>query len=125
MVTELEELIRNVMEAILENQPRKNSERYNVGKSDDTVTAGTVTTVTFTLADKYVTRLAEAYTALRTNCAYLWNINGKTNELCEIGFIGGLPITAETIVLKITNSGATDQSVPYYIKGWGDYKGGG
>ena len=121
-MTELEELVRDVLEAILENQPRKNSERYNVGKSDNKVTAGTAMTITFTLADLYVTRLAEAYAALRSDCAYLWNINGKTNELCEIEFIGGLPITAKTIVLKITNSGSTDQSVPYYIKGWGDLK---
>ena len=122
MTTELEELTRNVMESILENQPRKTSERYNVGSSSTTVAAGTATTVTFTLADLYVTKLVEAYAALRTNCTYLWNINGKTNDLSEIEFIGGLPITAKTIVLKITNSGGTDQSVPYYIKGWGDLK---
>ena len=121
-MTELEELIRNVMESILENQPRKTSERYNVGKSDNTVTAATALIITFTLADLYVTRLVEAYAALRTNCAYLWNINGKTNELNEIEFIGGLPITAKTIVVRITNSGGSDQSVPYYIKGWGDLK---
>ena len=119
---ELEELLRDVVEGILENQPRKSSERYNVGKSGNTVIAGTAMTVTFTLADLWVTRLVEAYAALRTNCAYLWNINGKSNELSEIEFIGGLPVTAKTIVLKITNSGASDQSVPYYIKGWGDLK---
>ena len=121
-MTELEELIQNVMESILENQPRKSSKRYNTGSSDNTVTAATAMTITFTLADKYVTRLVEAYAALRTNCAYLWNINGKTNELNEIEFIGGLPITAKTIVLTITNSGTTDQSVPYFLKGWGDLK---
>ena len=121
-MTELEELLRDVLESILENQPRKSSERYNVGKSDNTVITGTAMTITFTLVDLYVTRLVEAYAALRTNCAYSWNINGKTNELSEIEFIGGLPITAKTIVLKITNSGGTDQSVPYFLKGWGDLK---
>jgi len=121
-MTELEELIQNVMESILENQPRKSSERYNTGSSDNTVPAATAMTITFTLADLYVTRLVEAYAALRTNCAYLWNINGKTSTLNEIEFIGGEPITAKTIVVKITNSGASDQSVPYYIKGWGDLK---
>ena len=122
-MTELEELLRDVLEGILENAPRRTSERYNVGKAVNTVTHGTVMTITFTLADLYVTRLVEAYAALRTNCAYEWNINGKINELNEIEFIGGLPITAKTIVLKITNSGGTDQSVPYFLKGWGDLKG--
>jgi len=121
-MTELEEKLLLVLDAILENQPRKTSERYNVGKAVNTVGAGSVMTVTFTLSDLYVTRLAEAYAALRTNCAYSWNINGKTNELNEIEFIGGLPITAKTIVLTITNSGTTDQSVPYFLKGWGDLK---
>ena len=121
-MTELEEKLLLVLDGILENQPRKTSERYNVGKAVNTVTAGTVMTITFTLADLYVTRLVEAYAALRTNCTYAWNINGKINELNEIEFIGGLPITAKTIVLKITNSGGTDQSVPYFLKGWGDLK---
>ena len=119
---ELDEKIVLLIDALLENAPRRTSERYNVGKAVNTVTHGTVMTITFTLADLYVTRLVEAYAALRTNCAYEWNINGKINELNEIEFIGGLPITAKTIVLKITNSGATDQSVPYFLKGWGDLK---
>ena len=121
-MTELEEKIQTLIDAMLENQPRKTSERYNVGASVFTVVAGSAMTVTFTLADRYVTRLVEAYAALRTNCTYLWNINGKTSELNEIEYIGGLPITAKTIVLKVTNSGGTDQSVPYYLKGWGDLK---
>ena len=121
-MTGLEEKLLLVLDAILENQPRKTSKRYNTGLSVNTVIAGTAMTITFVLADLYVTRLVEAYAALRTNCTYLWNINGKTNELNEIEFIGGQPITAKTIVLKITNSGASNQSVPYFIKGWGDLK---
>ena len=121
-MTELEEKLLLVLDAILENQPRKTSERYNVGKAVNTVSAGSAMTITFTLSDLYVTRLVEAYAALRTNCAYNWNINGKISELNELEFIGGLPVTAKTIVLRVTNNGGTDQSVPYYIKGWGDLK---
>ena len=121
-MTELEEKLLLVLDSMLENQPRKTSERYNVGASVVTIVAGSIMTVTFTLVDKYVTRLVEAYAALRNNCTYLWNINGKTSELNELEYIGGLPITAKTIVLKITNSGGTSRSMPYYIKGWGDLK---
>ena len=121
-MTKLEDTLLLVLEAMLENQPRKTSERFDIGQSANTVTTGTIQTITFTLSDRYVTRLVETYAALRTNCAYTWNINGKISELNELEFIGGLPITAKTIVLQITNSGATDQSVPYYLKGWGDLK---
>ena len=55
-MTGLEEKIQGLVEAMLENQPRKESDRFMVGDTDD-INTGTSLTVTFTLSKLWVTRL--------------------------------------------------------------------
>ena len=123
-MTELEEKIQILIEAMLENQPRKTSDRYFTGDTDD-ITTGTSLTVTFTLSKQWVVRLLKAYADSRTGCTYTWIIDGKSYDLNELEFYKGKPITGETIVLIIANTSGITQTVGYFIQGWGDLKAGG
>ena len=113
-----------LIDALLENQPRKTSDRYFVGDTD-TILAGTQLTVTFSLSKDYVVRLVEAYADARTDCNYTWVIDGQSYTLNEVKFYLGKPITGESITLIIANTSAADVIIAYYIVGWGDFKAGG
>ena len=104
-----------LIDALLENQPRKTSDRYFVGDTD-TILAGTQLTVTFSLSKDYVVRLVEAYADARTDCNYTWVIDGKAYTLNEVKFYLGKPITGESITLIIANTSAADVIIAYYIK---------
>ena len=118
-MTELEEKLNTLIEAMLENQPRKTSDRYFVGDTDDIAT-GTSLMVAFTLSKLWVTRLVKAYADSRTGCTYTWNIDGKSYNLNELEFYQGKPLTGEKIVLVIANTSGSTQAVGYFISGWGD-----
>jgi hypothetical protein len=118
-MTEFEEKIQTLVETMLENQPRKTSDRYFSGDTDD-ITTGTSLTVTWTLNKLWVTRLTNAYADSRTGCTYTWLIDGKSYSLNKLEFYQGKPITGETIVLVIANTSGSTQTVGYYIMGWGD-----
>ena len=118
-MTELDEKIQTLIDAMLENQPRKTSDRYMVGDTDDIAT-GTSLTVTWTLNKQWVTRLVKAYADSRTGCTYTWNVDGKSYTLNELEFYKGKPLTGETIVLVIANTSGSTQTVGYFVSGWGD-----
>ena len=123
-MTELDEKIQTLIDAMLENQPRKTSDRYMMGDTDDIAT-GTSLTVTFTLSKQWVTRLVKAYADSRTGCTYTWIIDGKSYTLNGLEFYKGKPLTAETIVLVVANTSGSTQTVGYYVSGWGDRIGAG
>ena len=123
-MTELEEKLQTLVDAMLENQPRKTSDRFFSGDTDDILT-GTSLTVTFTLSAQWVIRLLKAYADSRTGCTYSWLVDGKSYDINELEFYMGKPITAETITLIVANTSGSTQTVGYYIKGWGDLKAGG
>lgn len=123
-MTELEEKLQILVDAMLENQPRKTSDRFFSGDTDDILT-GTSLTVTFTLSAQWVIRLLKAYADSRTGCTYSWLVDGKSYDINELEFYMGKPITAETITLIVANTSGSTQTVGYYIKGWGDLKAGG
>ena len=120
-MTELDEKIALLIDALLENAPRRTSDRYFVGDTDD-ITTGTSLTVTFTLSKLWVTRLVKAYADSRTGCTYTWNIDGKSYSLNELEFYKGKPLTGEKIVLVIANTSGSTQTMGYYVMGWGDLK---
>jgi len=124
MNNDLLDKIARLVDAMLENQPRLTSDRYNVGDTD-TITAGNQLTVTFTLSKDYVVRLVKAYADSRTGCTYTWVIDGKTYSLNEIEFYNGKPITGESIKLIIANTSGVDVTIGYFLRGWGDLKSGG
>ena len=121
MVSELEEKLQTLIDALLENMPSKNSDRFFTADTDDILT-GTQLTVTFSLSKLWVIRLLEAYADSRTGCTYTWNIDGKPYGINTVEFYKGKPITGESIVLVIANTSGSTQTVGYYIKGWGDLK---
>lgn len=123
-MTELDDKIEQLIDALRENQPRVTSDRYFVGDTD-TILAGTQLTVTFTLDKTYVVRLFRAYADARTGCAYQWWIDGKPFVLNEVEFYMGKPITGDNITLVIANTSGVDVIISYYIQGWGDMKAGG
>ena len=123
-MTELEEKLKILTDAMLENMPRKESDRFFVGDTDDILT-GTSLTITFTLNKRWVTRLVKAYADSRTGCTYTWNVDGKSYTLNELEFYKGKPLTGETIVLVIANTSGSTQTVGYYCSGWGDRIGAG
>lgn len=112
----------NLLNAMLENQPRHDSDRYFVGDSD-LIPAGTALTVTFELSKQWVTRLVEAYADVRTNFNYTWTIEGRQVDVNIAKFYKGKPLTGQSIILRIENPTAADEWVGYYIYGWGDYIG--
>lgn len=118
------ERLELMVESLLENMPRKTSDRYFVGDTD-TILAGTQLTVTFSLSKDYVVRLVNAYADARTGCNYTWVIDGKTYGLNEVEFYLGKPITGESITLIIANTSGVDVDVAYFIQGWGDSRAGG
>ena len=118
-MTELEDKLQELIDQMRENQPKVSSDRFFTGDTDDIAT-GTSLEVTFTLSSQWVIRLLKAYADSRTGCTYKWNIDGKIHELNEVEFYKGKPITAENIVLKISNTSGSTQTVGYYIQGWGD-----
>ena len=122
-MTGLEEKIQDLVEAMLENQPRKESDRFMVGDTDD-INTGTSLTVTFTLSKLWVTRLIKAYADSRSGCTYTWNIDGKSYNLNELEFYKGKPLVGEEIVLVVANTSGSTQTVGYFVSGWGDRVGG-
>ena len=123
-MTELEEKLLLLVDAMLENQPRKTSDRFDAGGTH-TLATGYSARFTFDLdLPKYVCRLVKAYADSRTGCTYSWNINGKTWELNEQEFYLGKPIYANP-VLTVANTSGVSQTFGYKIIGWGDLKAGG
>jgi len=120
-MAELDEKIALLIDALLENAPRRTSDRYVVGDTDDIAT-GTSLTVTFTLSKLWVTRLVKAYADSRTGCTYTWIIDGKSYSLNILEFYKGKPLTGETIVLVVANTSGATQTVGYFVSGWGDLK---
>ena len=120
-MTEFEEKLDILIEAMLENAPRRTSDRYCVGDTDSILT-GTQLTITFALSKLWVTRLLKAYADSRTGCTYTWNIDGKLHKLNELEFYMGKPLTGEEIVLVVANTSGSTQTVGYFISGWGDLK---
>ncbi len=118
------EQIDKLVEALLENQPRRTSDRFFVGDTD-TILLGTQLTVTFRLDPQYVVRLVRAYADARTGCNYTWMIDGKATNLNEVDYYLGKPITGESITLIIANTSAVDVDIGYFLSGWGDLKAGG
>jgi len=124
-MTELEEKLLVLVDAMLENQPRLTSDRYFVGLTT-TVPHATEVTITFTFGKQWVIRLLKAYADSRSNCTYKWMIDGKAFDINEIEFYKGKPITGENIKLIIANSDVIDdQTIGYFVMGWGDLKAGG
>lgn len=119
-----DEQIQMLVEALLENQPRKTSDRFNAGNTA-TVLAGTQLTVTFTLDKTYVIRVVRAYVDARPGCTYQWWIDGQVRVLNEVEFYMGKPVTGNSIVLVYANPTAGDVVIQYFISGWGDTKAGG
>lgn len=122
-MTELEEKIGLLVDALLENMPRRTSDRYCVGDTD-TILAGTQLTVTFTLGKQWVVRLVKAYADARTGCTYTWVIDGNAYSLNEVEFYLGKPINQD-IKLIIANASAVSVDIGYSIQGWGDLRSGG
>lgn len=108
-----------LLNAQLENQPRKDSERFFVGDSD-MVGAGTALTVTFSVSRQWVTRLVKAYCDVRDGFNYTWTIDGRPIDVNLAEFYHGRHITGESIILRIENPTAVDEFVGYYLYGWGD-----
>lgn len=122
MITD--EQLQKLFEALLENQPRVTSDRYNVGDTD-TIAGGAQLTVTFTLDPSYVVRLVRAYADARAACTYVWWIDGRPFLLNEVEFYMGKPVTGDNITLVIANTGIPAVVISYYLYGWGDLKSGG
>jgi hypothetical protein len=122
-MSELDEKVATLIDALLENQPRVSSDRYFAGTTN-TVVAGTQLTATFTLDKTYAVRLLRAYADARTGCTYRWWINGQVYALNEIEFYLGKPVNGD-IKLIIANTSAADAVIDYFIQGWGDLKIGG
>lgn len=108
-----------LLNAQLENQPRKDSERFFVGDSD-MVGAGTALTVTFNVSRQWATRLVKAYCDVIDGFNYFWIIDGRQIDLNQAEYYQGRHITAETIVLRVENPTAADEFVAYCLYGWGD-----
>jgi hypothetical protein len=98
-------------------------------KSDSTLVfeSGTVTIatlsyarLTFTVAAGFKARLKKLYADPRL-LDYTWEVGGVTYRSNEVEVdkpIDVLP--GETIALYIANTGPIDQTLDYFIRGWGD-----
>ena len=124
MTPELEEKLNILVDAMLENQPRRESDRFFTGDVD-TILSGTALTVTFSLNALFVVKVVEVYADARTGCTYAWVINGAAYTLNELQFYKGKPVSGDSIKLIISNTSLISVDVGYYIKGWGDMKTGG
>lgn len=124
MDEELLEKIRTLIDALLENQPRLTSDRFDAGGTYALPTA-TQVTITFDIdAPKYVVRLIKTYADSRTGCTYKWMINGQSWSLNEQEFYMGKVIHDNPVLIVANTSGVT-QTFGYKIVGWGDLKTGG
>ena len=123
-MTELEESLQLLIKAMLENQPRHSSDRFDAGGTYTLPTAIQVK-LTFDLdLPLYVVRLIKAYADSRSGCTYKWIINGQTWNLNEQEFYMG-KVVHDNPVLIVANTSGVDQTFGYKIIGWGDLKTGG
>ena len=124
-MTELEEKLLTLVDALLENQPRQTSEKWDVG-APYTLVASTQYTFTFVMdTDKYVMRLIEAAVDARTGLTFKWIVNGKIvteNPAWEPPY--GIGVN-DDIKLIVANTTLANLDVFYRIRGWGDLKSGG
>lgn len=122
-MTELIDKIGLLIDAMLENQPRLTSDRFN-GANSDTLIANTQLTVTFTLSKDFVVRLVKAYCDVRSGCTYQWIIDGQVYNINSVEFYLGKPLHQD-VKLIVANTSAVTVSIGYYIMGWADQKAGG
>jgi hypothetical protein len=123
-MSELDDKLALLVDALLENQPRKTSIRFDEGLNS-TILAGNQLTVTFTInKDQYEVRLLRAYADARIGCTYNWIINGVSRPVNQKEYPFGTWVHSD-IVLIIGNPTLLDVVVGYYIQGWGDLKTGG
>ena len=116
-----EEKLNKLVEAQLENYPRKESDRFSTGRTY-TVGTGTQLTITFVLDKTWLVRILRAYADSRTNCSYRWVINGKSELINDIEFRYGKTVHSDAKLI-VANTGAADQDFSCRLDGWGDLKG--
>ena len=128
MTEELELLkrIADSLERVAENYPERESIRFFTPDTD-TVTAGTSLTVTFLLNWRsFRVKVTELYADARADCTYEWFFAGSYYNFNEASFDFGKKAVEDAyheIKLVISNTGAVDQEVGYYVKGWAVAKG--
>jgi len=85
----------------------------------DTVTASAsaVTTVTLTFSDEVKKWIKKLYADRVANCSYEWNAGGIVIKQNEFEFPLPQKMRHNKIILKITNSGTTDEEIDYFIAG--------
>ena len=115
------ERLNELIEAQLENYPRKASERFSTGRTYN-IGAGQRLTVTFAIEETWLVRILKAYCDSRSDCDYWWIIEGKSELINEIEYRYGRTIHGD-VKLIVENTTADDQEVACRLDGWGDYKG--
>lgn len=122
---ELLEKIATSLERIAENYPEVTSTRFFTSGTD-TVPAGSTLTVTFSINWRnWRLKMTELYCDARTDCTYDWYFAGQEFDFNEITFDYGMKAVEDTyheITLVVTNAGATDREVGYYVKGFATWK---
>lgn len=115
----------SALERIAENYPEIESTRVFTSDTD-TVTAGTSLTVIFVLNWRHFRiKVSGLYADARTDCTYQWKFAGNTYDFNDIALDFGMKASEDSyheITLIISNTGAVDQEIGYYVKGWAVYK---
>ena len=119
MITEGERKIIELLERMACNYPSREDVRFFSGDAD-TAPLGSSLTVTWTLRTDFEIWIAELYADVKDDCTYEWRYSGTIYDFNEVTFPYGKRTfhDVNSIVLVITNAGATDQSIGYYAKGW-------
>jgi len=120
MITETQaDKIIVLLERIALNYPAREDVRFFSGDTD-VVLAATTLTVTWILRTDFEIVITEMYADVRTDCDYWWSYGGVIYNINEVTLPYGKRVGAgeDRVVLKISNTGAVDQEIGYYIKGW-------
>ena len=126
MITEGEQKIIKLLERMATNYPSREDVRFFSGDAD-TAPLGSTLTVTWTLRTDFEIVIDEMYADAKDDCTYDWRYSGNVYPFNEVNFSYGKRVTIDmdTLVLVVTNAGAVNQAIGYYLRGWARLKLGG
>jgi len=118
LLREILDRLEKVLDYLDTNFPRKDDEPAFFARTY-TVPAGSVFTLTVTVAPEWLAKIRHLYADVAPNCTYEWSLVGYVIDGNEITFHRAVEVKAGGIIkLTITNKGTADQSIDVLIEGW-------
>jgi len=119
MTAEGEARIIELLQRLCDNHPAREDIRF-FSADADVAPASSILTVTWNLRTDFEIVVTKMYADARDDCTYEWRYSGVSYEFNQVEFDDGQRVRKdyEQVQLIVTNAGAVDQDVGYYIRGW-------